>query len=64
MDSDLHGDLREWIADHLAADWTTVTQLTMEESKRDPPEEPFHSLYTARELLSGDDSCFNCSSLV
>ena len=39
MESDLHSDLREWIADHLAADWTTVTQLRMEESKRDPPEE-------------------------
>ncbi|XP_064401006.1 uncharacterized protein LOC135347069 isoform X3 [Halichondria panicea] len=53
MESDLHSDLWEWIADHLAADWTTVTQLRMEESKKDPPEEPFRSLYTARELLSG-----------
>ncbi len=64
MESDLHSDLREWIADHLEADWTNVTQLRMEESKRDPPEEPFCSLYTARELLSGDDSCLNCSSSV
>ena len=64
LESDLHSDLREWISNHLAADWTTVTQLRMEESKRDPPEEPFRSLYIARELLSGDDSCLNCSSSV
>ena len=58
MESDLHSD------HHLEAEWTTVTQLRMEESKRDTSEEPFRSLYTARELLSGDDSCLNCSSSV
>ena len=49
----LSAPLSQWISDNLTSDFLSVVQLTMEESKKDPPEEPYRSLYNARELLSG-----------
>lgn len=45
-------DLQQWIADHLSSDYSNVLRL-LEEAKVDPPEEPYRSLYAARELISG-----------
>lgn len=47
----LHPLLKEWVAEHLAVDSREVVRLTTKESKSDPPEKPFQSLYAARELL-------------
>lgn len=48
----LHPPLREWVSEHISGDFKEVIRLTITESKNDPPEEPFRSLYSARELLS------------
>ena len=53
--------LKQWVADHLKKDFKEAMHLTIYESENDPPEEPFRSLYAARELLTGMkaklDSC-------
>lgn len=49
----LLSNLSQWISDNLTSDFLSALKLTMEESKKDPPEEPYRSLYAARELLSG-----------
>lgn len=46
--TDLHGPLKEWASGNLATGFREVIRLTTKES---PPEEPFQSLYSARELL-------------
>lgn len=51
--SSLHPSLQQWVSDNLTADIRQAVHLTNEESKKDPPEEPYRSLYSARELLSG-----------
>lgn len=51
--AELHPALKEWVSDNLQEDFLRVSHLTAEESKGDPPEEPYKSLYAARELLSG-----------
>ncbi len=48
-----HPDLAQWIEEHLSSEWRSVVQLSTVDSKQDPPEEPFRSLYAARELLKG-----------
>lgn len=49
----LHPPLKDWVSQHLSKDFGEVIRLTNKESKNDPPEEPFRSLYAARELLTG-----------
>ncbi len=48
-----HPDLRRWIEDRLSSVWRALTRLSTVDNKEDPPEEPFRSLYAARELLTG-----------
>ena len=48
----LHPPLSEWALEHLSLDYKEVVRLTTVESGKDPPEEPFRSLYSARELLT------------
>ena len=45
-------ELEQWVRDNIADDFSKVLQLT-NENKNDPPTEPYLSLYSARELLSG-----------
>ncbi len=45
--------LKEWVTENLQEDFQQASQLTTEENKRDPPDEPYKSLYAARELLTG-----------
>lgn len=47
----LHPPLKEWVLVHVSGNFKEVLRLTMKESKSDPPEDPFRSLYAARELL-------------
>lgn len=47
----LHPHLKEWVAENVVADFREVVRLTTKESKNDPPDKPFRSLYSARELL-------------
>ena len=47
----LHPPLKEWVLEHVTKDFKEVVRLT-DESKNDPPNEPFRSLYAARELLN------------
>lgn len=44
--------LKEWVSVHLTEDFKKALHLTKEESKNDPPKEPFRSLYASRELLA------------
>lgn len=50
--SKLSPDLAEWVGDEIVKDFVEVQRLIDEESQQDPPEEPYRSLYTARELMS------------
>lgn len=43
--------LKDWVSEHLGKDFKKATHLTVKESKNDPPEEPYKSLYAARELF-------------
>ena len=45
-------ELEQWVRDNIVADFTKVLQLTSE-NKNDPSSEPYRSLYSAREFLSG-----------
>lgn len=47
----LHPDLRQWVDDNVRDNFCKALTLTNEGS--DPPEEPYCSLYAARELLLG-----------
>ena len=49
----LHPDLQRWASENLTDDFRQALHLTNEESKQDPPQEPYRSLYSARELLLG-----------
>ena len=53
-------ELERWVSDNVVDDFSKVLQLT-NENKNDPPTEPYRSLYSAREFLSGIkgkmDSC-------
>ena len=49
----LNPELRAWLNDNITEDFSKALHLTMVESKEDPPEEPYRSMYAARELLSG-----------
>ena len=57
----LHPELQTWAATNLCEDMRRVVHLTKVESNSDTQDEPYKSLYTARELLSGIkarlDSC-------
>ena len=50
--SKLSPELAEWVGDEIVKDFMEVRRLTDEESHQDPSEEPYHSLYAARELMS------------
>lgn len=45
-------ELEQWVRDNVVDDFSKVLQLT-EENKNDPSTEPYCSLYSAREFLSG-----------
>ncbi len=47
----LHPPLKKWVSMYLSEDFKEAVCLTKTESKNDPPEEPFRSLYSARKLL-------------
>jgi len=57
----LHPNLRVWVADSVRDKFCKALTLTAEDSRTDPPEEPYCSLYAARELLvrvkAALDSC-------
>lgn len=57
----LHPSLHVWVADGVRGNFCKALTLTAEDSMSDPPEEPYRSLYAARELLVGVkaalDSC-------
>ncbi len=48
--TDLPPELKVWVAENLQEDFLQASQLSVEDN---PPEEPYKSLYAARELLSG-----------
>ena len=50
--SRLSPELALWVGDEMVKDFVEAERLTSEESPRDPPEEPYRSLYAARELLT------------
>ena len=50
--SKLNPNLTHWIKDNIAKDFVEAQRLTKEESSSDPDEEPYRSLYAARDLLS------------
>ena len=45
--------LKDWVLEHLSNDFKKAVYLTTKESKNDPPEEPYKSLYAARKLFLG-----------
>ena len=47
----IHPPLKQWVSTYLSEDFKEVVRLTKMESRNDPPEEPFRSLYSARKLL-------------
>ena len=53
-------ELEQWVCENIKDDFTKVQEMTIE-NKNDPSTEPFRSLYSAREFLSGIrgkmDSC-------
>lgn len=50
--SKLSPELALWVGDEIVKDFVEAQHLTKEASQQDPPEEPYHSLYAARELMS------------
>ena len=50
--SQLSPELALWVGDEIVKEFVEAERLTTEESPQDPPEEPYRSLYAARELLS------------
>lgn len=51
--TELYPPLKEWVSEKLIKDFREVVHLTTIESQNDPPDNPFKSLYAARELLTG-----------
>ena len=51
--TELNPLLKEWVLEHLSKDFKEAVCLTIVESKNDPPEEPYKSLYAARKLFLG-----------
>ncbi len=49
----LHLPIKEWVSEHITKDYKEIVYLTTKKSVNDPPEEPFRSLYAARELITG-----------
>ena len=49
--TDLHPPLNEWVDGNVRSNFKEAVRLTLEDSLRDPPEEPFKSLYVARKLF-------------
>ena len=49
----LSPELACWVREEIVKEFKEAQQLTSEESSQDPPEEPYRSLYAARELMSG-----------
>lgn len=50
--SRLSPELALWVGDEIVKDFVEAERVTTEEAPTDPPEEPYRSLYAARELLS------------
>lgn len=50
--SKLSPELADWVGDEIVKDFMEARRLTDEESQLDPSEEPYQSLYAARELMS------------
>lgn len=51
--TELNPLLKEWVLEYLREDFKEAVRLTTKESKDDPPEEPYKSLYAARKLFLG-----------